>query len=152
MDKNNNVNYTKEIIDYDGEIRNSLKNSRNLQVVGTNDGETSNPIINLDINQIQKNIKEKFESKFGDPNNLKNDPDGETQEPSASNEDQYEDKPIDLNFTPSYETEMRSSLPILYFELNYQSNIESIQFGIGLDEYIFQIIRKILQQIFPLLD
>jgi hypothetical protein len=50
MDKNNNVNYTKEIIDYDGEIRNSLKNSRNLQVVGTNDGETSNPIINLDIN------------------------------------------------------------------------------------------------------
>ena len=47
---------------------------------------------------------------------------------------------------------MMSSMPIIGFELTYQGKFDTIQIGIGLDEKIFQLLRKILRQIFPILD
>jgi hypothetical protein len=73
-------------------------------------------------------------------------------EPEISNEEDYIDKSEDYLFTPSLETELASSLPILGFELTYSGQLETIQIGIGLDDNIFQIVRKILRQVFPLLD
>ncbi len=45
-----------------------------------------------------------------------------------------------------------SSIPIINFELTYVGEVETIEFGIGLDDNLFQVIRKIIKQIFPILD
>jgi hypothetical protein len=47
---------------------------------------------------------------------------------------------------------MVSSLPVIGFELSYSGYVDVIQIGIGLDDNIFQIVRRILRQIFPILD
>ncbi len=58
--------------------------------------------------------------------------DGE-QESEQSNQDEYLNKEDDYNFTPSYETQLYSSIPLINFQLNYTGTVDTIKFGIGLD-------------------
>ncbi len=47
-------------------------------------------------------------------------------EPDLNNEAEYADKPIDYNFTPSFETEQASMVPIINFFLKYSGEIDTI--------------------------
>jgi hypothetical protein len=103
----------------------------------------------LDLNKTISTFKDSFANDFGDSTK---DSDALMYEPDTSNEDDYIDKKEDYLFTPSYETELVSSLPIICFELTYSGYVDTIKIGIGLDDNIFQIVRKILRQVFPVLD
>ena len=107
---------------------------------------------NLDLNETIKSVRETFAHEFGDPMNPPNESEADMYEPDTSNEDDYINKPDDYLFTPSFQTELVSSLPILGFELTYSGHVDTIQIGIGLDDNIFQIVRKILKQVFPVLE
>ncbi len=107
---------------------------------------------NLDLNQTIKNVQETFVEDFGDPINPPTDLENDQYEPDTSNEENYINKPEDYLFTPNPETEMMSGFPIIGFELTYSGYVNTIRIGIGLDDNIFQIVRKILRQVFPILD
>jgi hypothetical protein len=74
-------------------------------------------------------------------------PDDQIQyEKEDTNEDDYDNddnnkKQFDYLYTPSFDTELASSLPILNFMLTYGGMVDSIEFGIGLDDNLFNVIR-----------
>ncbi len=68
-------------------------------------------------------VKEKALKEYSDSQNENEE---DLWEPDLNNEEEYADKPMDYNYTPSFETEQASMVPIINFFLKYSGDIDTV--------------------------